>query len=358
VKETDKKPCAAAQKREGPVVINSPEYKKAGVDIDEAAKSVNRIKKLAEATHTKNVLSGIGGFSGLFQQDAAKFDDLVLAAAADGVGTKVKIAQMLGIHNTIGIDLVAMNADDVVCCGAKPLFFLDYIAVGKLKTQTIEEIIKGIVTGCQAAKCVLLGGETAQMPDIYEPDEYDLAGFCVGAVEKDRILDTSKVNPGDVLIGLRSSGLHSNGYSLARKVLLENGKFKLEQYLPELSRTLGEELLEPTRIYTPVILELARSVELKAVAHITGGGITENVHRVLPRNLKAELFKGWPVQPIFSLIQRIGNISDEEMYRVFNMGVGMVVVVNQEDVTKTLSILSNLNTEAFVVGEVVQKCLM
>ncbi|HHW18261.1 MAG TPA: phosphoribosylformylglycinamidine cyclo-ligase [Firmicutes bacterium] len=329
-----------------------PAYKKAGVDIDGAAASVRKIKELARATQDSHVISGIGGFSGLYHAGALGFRDLVLSAGADGVGTKVKIAQAVGKHDTVGIDLVAMNVDDVVTSGATPLFFLDYIAIGRLNPKTVEDIVKGIVEGCRMARCVLLGGETAQMPDVYEENEYDLAGFCVGAVEKTRIIDGRNIKPGDVLIGLESSGLHSNGYTLARKVLLEKAGLKLDQHIGELGRSLAEELLEPTRIYAPLILELIESVPLKGVAHITGGGIYDNVSRILPPGTRIEITKNWNVPRIFDLIQKLGDISWDEMYRVFNMGVGMVLVVSPDDAGAALRKACDSGVGAFEVGVV------
>lgn len=327
-------------------------YRDAGVDIDGASLAVRKIRELAQMTYSSQVISGIGGFSGLFDLGALNFRNPVLAAGADGVGTKVKIAQELGKHDTVGIDLVAMNVDDVVTCGAKPLFFLDYIAVGKLQDDVIADLVKGIALGCRQAGCVLLGGETAQMPGIYGEDEYDLAGFCVGIVEKDRIIDGRTIVPGDVLVGLASSGLHSNGFTLARKVLLDEARLRLDQYIPELGRTLGEELLEPTKIYAPAVLQVAASYRVKGVAHITGGGIVDNVPRVLPPGRKFKIDFGWDVPPIFSMIQKLGHISRDEMFRVFNMGVGMVLVLSQEEVDGAVSLLKDLGCKAFPIGEI------
>lgn len=330
------------------------QYKRAGVDIDGAESSVTRIAELARGTYNSSVLSGVGGFSGLFRAKDLDMKDMVLAAGADGVGTKVKIAQAMGKHDTVGIDLVAMNVDDVVTSGAKPLFFLDYVAVGKLRAGVVEDIVKGVAEGCNRAGCVLLGGETAQMPGLYDEDEYDLAGFCVGAVERDRVIDGSRIAPGDVLIGLESSGLHSNGYTLVRKVLLEEAKMRLDQYVPELGRTLGEELLEPARIYAPVILELRKSVDLKGVAHITGGGIPGNVPRILPGVTRMALSGDWPVPPVFSMIERLGRIAREEMLRVFNLGIGMVVVVSEKEASKAVLTLKDLGVRVHRIGDVVR----
>jgi phosphoribosylformylglycinamidine cyclo-ligase len=328
------------------------QYRKAGVDIDGAASWVERIKKIARGTYNPSALSEIGGFSGLFRAGDLGMKDMVLAAGADGVGTKVKVAQAMGKHDTVGIDAVAMNVDDVVTCGARPLFFLDYLAVGKLVSEVVEEIVRGVADGCKAAGCVLLGGETAQMPGMYDEDEYDLAGFCVGAVEGDRIIDGSRIIPGDVLVGLESSGLHSNGFTLARKVLLEDAALRLEQRVAELGRTLGEEMLEPTRIYSPAILRLRESVDLKGIAHITGGGIPGNVPRMFPGGTRMRLTGKWPVPPIFDLIRRLGGMPDEEMLRVFNMGVGMVVAVTEPEVGRAVSALKSMGIGAHQVGVV------
>jgi phosphoribosylformylglycinamidine cyclo-ligase len=327
-------------------------YVKAGVDIDGAASSVKRIMEIARETHNPSVLTEIGGFSGLFRAGDLGMKDMVLAAGADGVGTKVKIAQAMGKHDTVGIDLVAMNADDVVTSGAKPLFFLDYVAVGKLRPVVVEEIVRGVAEGCKRAGCALLGGETAQMPGMYDEDEYDLAGFCVGAVERDHIIDGSRIAPGDVLVGLESSGLHSNGFTLARRVLLDDARLGLERRVPELDRTLGEELLEPTRIYAPAVLRLRESVDLKGVAHITGGGIPGNVPRILPRGTRMRVTGKWPVPPVFELLRRLGGISDEEMSRVFNMGIGMVVVVPESEADKAASVLERMGIGAHYIGTV------
>ncbi len=326
-------------------------YREAGVDIQSGSAAVKRIAGIAASTHSPQVLSTIGGFSGLYHAGALGYKDLVLASGADGVGTKVKISQALGKHDTVGIDLVAMNADDVVTSGARPLFFLDYIAVGRLEPGVVADIVKGVATGCQLAGCVLLGGETAQMADIYKADEYDLAGFCVGGLEKDKIIDGRCITKGDVLVGFASSGAHSNGFSLIRKVLLEEAKMDLGAIVPEFGRTLGEELLEPTRVYSKVVLDLIESLPVKGLAHITGGGITGNVPRIFPKGLRMNLSWDWPILPVFSLIQEVGRIPDDEMRSVFNMGIGMVAIVAADHVDKTLSIVRSHGFEAYVMGE-------
>lgn len=326
------------------------QYREAGVDIDGAATSANRIAALARETYGPAVLSGVGGFSGLYATGDLGMKNMVLSAGADGVGTKVKIAQAVGKHDTVGIDLVAMNADDVVTSGAKPLFFLDYVAVGKLQPGVMNEIIKGVVEGCKQAGCALLGGETAQMPGLYDEGEYDLAGFCVGAVEKERIIDGSRIVPGDVLIGLESSGLHSNGYTLARKVLLEDAGMRLDQHVEELGRTLGEELLEPTRIYAPTVISLRGSVDVKGAAHVTGSGIPGNVPRILPKGTRLVIMGKWPVPPVFSMIERLGRIPGDEMLRVFNLGIGMIVIVSEAEAARTLDALAALGVPGHHVG--------
>ncbi|MGI6628809.1 MAG: phosphoribosylformylglycinamidine cyclo-ligase [Bacillota bacterium] len=334
----------------------SEEYSKAGVDIDAAAAWVMRIKDLAAKTGNNAVLSGVGGFSGLYSMERFGFENLVLSAGADGVGTKVIIAQMMGKHDTVGIDLVAMNVDDIVASGAAPLFFLDYIAGGNLNPKLVEEIVKGVVEGCIRAGCVLLGGETAQMPDLYGPGEYDLAGFSVGALTKDQIVDGKGIRQGDILVGFASSGLHSNGYTLARHVFLEMARWSVERYVEDFGRTLGEELLEPTRIYAPLVLKIRDSVTLKGAAHITGGGLAENIPRILPKGLTMRLRYDWEVPAVFSILQKLGQVSDDEMYRVFNMGIGMTVIVAPGDVDEVVKIGHEAGIPSFVVGEIVAKC--
>lgn len=330
-------------------------YRWAGVDIDAADEAVRRIKQMVEKTFRPGVLSAVGGFSSMFELDTSRYKEPVLVASADGVGTKIKLAQMLGKHDTIGIDLVAMCADDVVTCGAEPLFFLDYISTGKVVPERIAEIVGGITQGCQKANCALVGGEIAEHPLVMAEDDYDLAGFCVGIVEKERIIDGSNVRPEDKIVGILSSGLHSNGYSLARKLLFDSGDFNLDDQLKQFSKPLGLELLTPSIIYTPVILKLASEVEVKAIAHITGGGITENLPRVIPENTDALVYMGsWPVHNIFTFIQSVGDIDLFEMLRVFNMGVGMVVVVSPSDVRKALETISFSLYRAFEIGEIAE----
>jgi len=330
-------------------------YRSSGVDIDAGNLFVDLIKPLARSTSNKNVLGKLGGFSGAYELPK-NYKNPILLAAADGVGTKLKIAFMAGKFDTVGIDLVAMNVNDIVTCGAEPLFFLDYIATSKLTPEEGVEIIKGIANGCKQAGCALLGGETAEMPGFYKKDEFDLAGFVVGVVDKGKVIDGSSVKPGDAVIGLASSGLHSNGYSLARKVLLGKNKFNLSDKPKPLRRTLGREFLEPTKIYVKTVLALMKSYEIKAMAHITGGGLLENIPRVLPKDCSVEIKSStWKMPLIMKLIQEQGGIEQEEMYRTFNCGIGMVIVVAPNNAAQVLKRLDKLGEKAFLIGEVSKK---
>jgi len=331
-------------------------YKSSGVDIDAGNLFVDLIKPLAKSTANKQVLGKLGGFSGAYELPLKQYKNPILLAAADGVGTKLKIAFMTGRFDTVGIDLVAMNVNDIVTCGADPLFFLDYIATSKLNPQEGAEIVKGIVKGCKQAGCALLGGETAEMPGFYKKDEFDLAGFVVGIVDKGQVIDGSGVKAGDAVIGIASSGLHSNGYSLARKALLGRNKYKLSDKPKPLKRSLADELLEPTRIYVKSILNLRKSFEIKAAAHITGGGLLENIPRVIPKNCAVEIdSSSWKLPPIMELIKQKGRIDQEEMYRTFNCGIGMVLVVDSKDAGKVLRRLGTLKERASLIGEVRKK---
>jgi phosphoribosylformylglycinamidine cyclo-ligase len=331
-------------------------YKSSGVDIDAGNLFVDLIKPLAKSTANKQVLGKLGGFSGAYELPLKKYKNPILLAAADGVGTKLKIAFITGRFDTVGIDLVAMNVNDIVTCGAEPLFFLDYIATSKLNPKEGAEIVKGIVKGCKQAGCALLGGETAEMPGFYKKDEFDLAGFVVGIVDKGQVIDGSDVKAGDAVIGIASSGLHSNGYSLARKVLLGRNKYKLTDKPKPLKRSLADELLEPTRIYVKSILNLRKSFEIKAAAHITGGGLLENIPRVIPKNCAVEIdSSAWQMPPIMELIKQEGKIEQEEMSRTFNCGIGMVLVVDSKDVGRVLRRLEKLKEKASVIGEVRKK---
>lgn len=328
-------------------------YKGSGVDIDRANSFVERIKPLIKSASRREMMSGIGGFGGLFHLDISKNRDPVLVSSTDGVGTKLKIAQMMDKHDTVGIDLVAMSVNDIVVQGAEPLFFLDYIAVGKLHTETTVQIVEGVVKGCQEAGCALIGGETAEMPGFYPEGEYDLAGFCVGVVEADKLIDGSEIRVGDRILGFGSSGLHSNGYSLARHVLLEEGKLHLDDKIEGLDETLGLTLLKPTRIYVKSILNLLKYFNIRGIVHITGGGFTDNIPRIVPGPCRAVIRKGsWPVPPIFKLIQKIGNVEDDEMLRVFNMGIGMIIIVAEKDQDEILDRLEKLGEKGYVLGTI------
>ncbi|TSK08231.1 MAG: phosphoribosylformylglycinamidine cyclo-ligase [Geobacter sp.] len=331
-------------------------YKDAGVDIDAGNTFVKMIKPLVKATSRPEVLADIGGFGGLFSLNTGKYKHPVLVSGTDGVGTKLKIAFLADRHDTIGIDLVAMCVNDIIVQGAEPLFFLDYLATAKLDPEKGASIIKGVSEGCVQAGCALIGGETAEMPGFYTGDEYDMAGFAVGVVEREKIIDGSSITVGNKLIGLASSGLHSNGYSLARKVLLEHMGLGINDTLPELDKTVAEELLTPTRIYVRSVLNLLRDFNISGLAHITGGGLLENVPRVLPNGCKAVIKKdSWEIPAIFKTIRKGGNIEENEMYRTFNCGIGMVLVVPEREADDIMIRLTGLNETAYMIGEVV-KC--
>ncbi len=332
----------------------SESYKEAGVDITAGYESVELIKKHVARTSIPGVISGIGGFGGLFAPDFKGMEEPVLISGTDGVGTKIKLAFLLNKHNTIGIDAVAMCVNDVICCGAKPLFFLDYIAIGKNIPEKVASIVEGIAEGCVQSECALVGGETAEHPGLMPVDEYDVAGFCVGIVDKPKMIDGSKLKESDVIIGIPSSGVHSNGFSLVRKVfgIDEN---TINNTYEELDKPLGETLLTPTKLYVKPIFALLKEVEVKAISHITGGGFYENIPRMLKDGLCAEIKKdNIPVLPIFDVIKRVGNISEHDMYNTFNMGIGMALVVDKCDVDKTLSVLKANGENAVVLGEVVK----
>ncbi len=328
-------------------------YKDAGVDIEAGERAVELMSEAVRATHNENVLAGLADFGGMFALGEG-WRDPVLVSGTDSVGTKLKIAFALDKHDTIGQDCVAMCVDDIVCQGARPLFFLDYLGVGKLKPHVVAEVVRGVAKACQIAGCALIGGETAELPGFYQEGEYDLVGFATGVVERDQIIDGSAVATGDVLIGLASSGLHSNGYSLARKVLLEVAELPLEKHIPELGRTLGEELLEPTRIYAQDLVSLhATGVRPHALVHVTGGGIAGNVARVIPDTLTAKVDSSpLPPQPIFGLIQELGNVPTDDMWRTFNMGVGMIAIVGADEANAMVNHLTDCGHTAQVIGEV------
>lgn len=328
-------------------------YKEAGVDIAAGDALVERIKPLAAKTRRPEVLSGVGGFGGLFALPTGRYRDPVLVSGTDGVGTKLKVAFEAGRHSTVGIDLVAMSVNDVLTSGAEPLFFLDYFATSRLDVEQASQVIEGIARGCAEAGCTLLGGETAELPGFYSNGEYDLAGFCVGVVERSRIIDGRRITPGDALIGLASSGLHSNGYSLARKVLLERARLALSSTPPPLSRALGDELLEPTRIYARDVQALEEAVEVRGLAHITGGGIPGNLPRCLPEGTRAVLQeRAWRRPAIFDLIARVGEVGRDEMFSTFNMGLGMIAVVSSECAPAALRLLEQRKVTAWQVGRI------
>jgi len=328
-------------------------YKQAGVDIAAGNEAVRLMRSAVRSTFRPEVLADIGGFGGLFALDTAKYREPVLVAGADGVGTKLKIAFLMDKHDTVGQDAVAMCVNDIIVQGAEPLFFLDYLAVGSLNPAKVAEIVGGVAAGCRLAGCALLGGETAEMPGIYADQEYDLAGFAVGVAERGRVIDGSGVRAGDVLVGLPSSGLHSNGYSLARHVFLTKAGWTVERFVPEFGRTLGEELLAPTRIYARPVLAVSTVVPIRGMAHITGGGLVENLPRCLPAGLGAVLDRSaWEVPPVFSLVQSLGNVAEQEMLQTFNMGLGLVLVVPDSEADLAVRLLREAGERPLVVGEV------
>ena len=332
----------------------SDSYKAAGVDVTAGYKSVELMKQYVARTMTKGVLSGIGGFGGLFEIDTTGISKPVLVSGTDGVGTKIKLAFLLDKHDTVGIDCVAMCVNDIICCGAKPQFFLDYIAIGKNYPEKVAKIVSGVAEGCVQSECALVGGETAEHPGLMPEDEYDLAGFAVGVVDKDKILKPETQKAGDVMIAIKSSGVHSNGFSLVRKVfgIDEN---TVKQYYDELGTTLGESLLTPTRIYVKAILSLLESVKVKSISHITGGGFYENIPRSLPKGLSAKIKRSdVQVLPIFDLIAKTGNIPERDMFNTFNMGVGMTVVVDKADAQKAVEVLKAAGEQAYILGELVE----
>jgi len=331
-------------------------YRAAGVDIEKADQFVKNIGEMVKSTHTKGVLGGLGGFSGLFSLAGMNQGEPVLVSSTDGVGTKLKIAFMAHRHDTIGIDMVAMVVNDIVVAGARPLFLLDYLATGKLELGVAEAIIAGVVDGCGQAGCALIGGETAEMPGMYPPGEYDLAGFAVGLVERSKIIDGSRVAPGAAVVGLASSGLHSNGFSLVRKIVFEELELKVSDAVDELEATVGEVLLTPTRIYVKPVLAIQEEFDLLAAAHITGGGLLENLPRVLPDGCRAVIQGGsWPVPPVFDWLQRVGELSQREMARTFNWGLGMALVVPGDQAGAVIARLADLGETAYQVGEIIAR---
>ena len=328
-------------------------YKQAGVDIEAGYEAVERIKKHVKRTVRPGVLGALGGFGGMFDLSSLGLKEPVLVSGTDGVGTKLMLAFMMDRHDTIGIDAVAMCVNDIVVQGAEPLYFLDYIACGKAEPEKIEAIVKGIADGCEMAGCALVGGETAEMPGMYSPDEYDLAGFAVGACEKSGIITGEQIKEGDVLIGLASSGIHSNGYSLVRNVFFEQAGWELDRFVEEFGCTLGEELLKPTRIYVKSVLAALKQFELKGLAHITGGGFIENIPRMLPDGLGAEIEEGsWEIPQVFKTLESLGEIESQDMYNIFNMGIGMVAAVDPAVAQDVLRLFNENGEKASVIGTV------
>ncbi len=330
-------------------------YKQSGVDIDEGNRAVDLIKGKIKSTYDNNVIGDLGNFSGLYSlKDFVGMQEPVLLSSTDGVGTKLKLAQMMDKHDTVGIDLVAMCVNDLICQGAKPLFFLDYIATGKLVAEQVEQIVGGIADGCKMAGCALIGGETAEMPGMYSDDEYDLAGFSVGIADREKIVSGRNVKSGDTLIGIQSSGIHSNGFSFIRKIFLDTYDYKLDQYIDELKMTLGEALLTPTKIYVKLVLGVIKNHEIKAIAHITGGGVIENITRVIPKGLGIDIKKdSWEKPAIFKMIENFNSIDERELHKSFNMGVGLVLIVDKEKAQDVVNYINTTDENAYIIGEVV-----
>lgn len=331
-------------------------YADAGVDIDKANNFVETIKKIVKQTPRTGVIGDIGGFGGLYSLSLADIDSPVLVSSTDGVGTKLKIAFMMDKHDTVGIDLVAMSVNDILVQGAKPLFFLDYLSMGRLNTKIAAEIVEGVAEGCRQAGCALIGGETAEMPGFYKENEYDLAGFAVGLVDNSKIIDGSEIHVGNKVVGIASSGLHSNGYSLARKICFDVLKLKIDDYIPELGQTVGEELLTPTKIYSAVISRIHKGLPIRGLAHITGGGLEDNILRIIPKGCNLVMHKeSWDVLPVFPFLKKAGNISDNEMIRTFNNGIGMIAIVLESSAQEMLEQLSAMKEKGFIIGEIVER---
>ena len=330
-------------------------YESSGVNLEAGYEVVSRIKKHVKSTNRPGVMGGIGAFGGMFDLGSLGYEHPVLVSGTDGVGTKLKLAFMTGINDTVGIDAVAMCVNDVLAQGAEPLLFLDYVAVGKNRPEVVEAIVAGVAEGCRQAGCALVGGETAEMPGMYEEDEYDIAGFTVGAVENSKLIDGSKVKVGDALVGIASTGVHSNGFSLVRKILRDNN-IDVNDKLPETGlQTVGEMLLTPTRIYVKPVLDVIRKVDVHGVAHITGGGFDENIPRILQSGQGVEVTEGsWEILPVFKMLERLGNVPHREMYNIYNMGVGMVLAVDAADADKVVEILNGHGERASVIGRVVE----
>ena len=331
-------------------------YREAGVDLDKANELVKRIQPLVRTTFDKGVVTDIGGFGGLYSLDCSTMKQPVLVSSTDGVGTKLKVAFWANRHDTVGIDLVAMSVNDIIVQGARPLFFLDYLAVGRMNLDVVEQLIGGVVAGCKEAGCALIGGETAEMPGVYQENEYDLAGFAVGIADQSRIIDGSTIREGHQIIGLASSGIHSNGYSLVRRILLDQLRLQPDSLLEECGRTVAEELLEPTRIYVKPVLNLLDRFPIAGMVHITGGGFYDNIPRILPRSCRARICRdSWDMPPVFRVLQEKGSVSDEEMYHVFNNGIGYMIVTPAEEVSKILEHLEAIGQKAYHMGEIVSR---
>ena len=332
----------------------SESYRDAGVNIEAGYEGVKLMKKHVQRTMIPGVVSDIGGFGGLFAPDLTGMSEPVLVSGTDGVGTKQRIAQLMNKHDSVGIDCVAMCVNDIICCGAKPIFFLDYIAIGKNEPEKVATLVSGVAEGCVQSVCALIGGETAEHPGTMAADDYDLAGFAVGIVDRDKVITGENIKAGDVLIGLPSTGVHSNGFSLVRKIVLERQNMKLDQYVDELGMTIGECLLTPTRLYPRPCLPIIKNFTVKGMVHITGGGFYENIPRVLPKGVGVDIdVTAWPQLPIFGLLQKWGNVDAKEMYRTFNMGIGMIMIVDEKDADAVLKNLADRDEKAYVIGKVV-----
>ena len=331
-------------------------YKDAGVDIELADRVIGSLSERIKTTFRSDVIGGIGGFAAMVNPDWSRYENPVLVSATDGVGTKLKLAFLTGIHDTVGIDLVAMSVNDILVTGAEPIFFLDYFATGAIEAETVSSVISGIAKGCELAGCSLIGGETAEMPDFYSPGEYDLAGFCVGIANKNHIIDGSSIKSGDVILGLASSGVHSNGFSLIRKVLLERKGYSLEKVPQGFNKPLGEELLTPTQIYVKPVLDILRHVSIRGIVHITGGGFYGNIPRVLPDSCNVVIHKNsWEVPPIFDLIGTEAGLDDDEMFRTFNMGVGLMLIVPETQADKAISLLNDKGMQTWTIGNITER---
>ncbi len=335
-------------------IMPSLTYEDSGVSIRAGERAVQKIAPLARSTFSSAVITSLGGYSGLYALPK-KIKEPILVASTDGVGTKLSVAAMMNRHDTIGIDLVAMSVNDIIVSGATPLFFLDYFATGKLSPDNLKQVVKGIVKGCQQAGCALIGGETAEMPGFYQNEQYDLAGFVVGVVERKKQIDGKKIKPGHLLVGLASSGLHSNGYTLARKIVFEKMGLTASDRITGFKKTVGEVLLTPTLIYAKSFLSVMQKIPIYGAAHITGGGMTRNIPRILPEHCMAKVFRGsYAVPEIFNVLQKEGGVDQEEMYSTFNMGIGMVLVVDPKNAAATISLLKLVRQKAFIIGEVVK----